>query len=113
MPPRQIFAAIIYVLRTGCPWKGLPKEFGSASAIHQHFQNWHQAGFFVKLWQAGLAEYDAMEGIAWDWQSSLGPGMCRAQPNRSGEKKGASAACSPTGVASRSGSSAARLTSMT
>ncbi len=66
MPPRQIFAAIVYVLRTGCQWKALPKEFGSASAIHQHFQNWHKAGFFVELWRAGLAEYDAMEGIAWD-----------------------------------------------
>ena len=69
MPSRQIFAAIVYVLRTGCQWKALPKEFGSASAIHKHFQDWHQAGFFVELWRAGLAEYDAMEGIAWDWQS--------------------------------------------
>ena len=24
---------------------------------------------FVALWRAGLAEYDEMEGIAWDWQS--------------------------------------------
>ena len=69
MPPRTIFAAIVYVLRTGCQWKALPKEYGSASAIHKHFQNWHKAGFFVKLWRAGLAEYDQMEGIAWDWQS--------------------------------------------
>ena len=69
MPPRQVFSAIVYVLRTGCQWKALPKEFGSASAIHLHFQQWHRAGFFVVLWRAGLAEYDEMEGIAWDWQS--------------------------------------------
>ena len=69
MPPRQVFSAIVYVLRTGCQWKALPKEFGSASAIHLHFQQWHRAGFFVALWRAGLAEYDEMEGIAWDWQS--------------------------------------------
>jgi transposase len=69
MPPRQVFSAIVYVLRTGCQWKALPKEFGSASAIHLHFQQWHRAGFFVGLWRAGLAEYDEMEGIAWDWQS--------------------------------------------
>ena len=66
MPPRQVFSAIVYVLRTGCQWKALPKEFGSASAVHLHFQQWHQAGFFVALWRAGLAEYDEMEGIAWD-----------------------------------------------
>src|SRR5271170_3992990 len=69
LPARQIFSAIVYVLRTGCQWKALPKEFGSASAIHLHFQQWHRAGFFVGLWRAGLAEYDEMEGIAWDWQS--------------------------------------------
>jgi transposase len=69
MPARQVFSAIVYVLRTGIQWKALPSEFGSASAVHQHFQNWHKAGFFLKLWQAGLAEYDGMEGIAWKWQS--------------------------------------------
>lgn len=69
MPARQILTAIVYVLRTGCPWKALPREFGAASAVHAHFQRWHRAGFFLKLWQAGLAEYDQMEGIAWRWQS--------------------------------------------
>jgi transposase len=67
--PRAIFAAIVYVLRTGCQWKALPKSFGSASAIHQYFQQWRQEGFFVRLWRAGLAEYDDMAGIAWEWQS--------------------------------------------
>ena len=36
MPPRQIFSAIVYVLRTGCQWKALPGEFGSASAANVH-----------------------------------------------------------------------------
>lgn len=70
MPPRKIFEAILYVLRTGCQWKALPKErFGSASAIHTHFMRWRREGFFVAIWRAGLAEYDEMEGIAWSWQS--------------------------------------------
>jgi hypothetical protein len=33
-----------------------------------HFQKWQQAGFFLRLWQTGLAEYDEMEAIAWNWQ---------------------------------------------
>ena len=37
--------------------------------LHQYFLNWQKDGFFVKLWQAGLAEFDEMEGIAWEWQS--------------------------------------------
>jgi len=69
MPARQIFSAIVYVLRTGCQWKALPSEFGSASAVHKHFQQWQEAGFFRQLWQAGLAEYDELQGVAWNWQS--------------------------------------------
>jgi transposase len=70
IPPRRVFEAIMYVLRTGCQWQALPKErFGSPSAIYTHFARWQRAGFFLSLWRAGLAEYDKMEGIAWRWQS--------------------------------------------
>ncbi len=69
-PARQVFEAVMYVLRTGCQWKALPKErFGSASAVHKRFLEWEKAGVFEALWKAGLAEYDQMEGIAWRWQS--------------------------------------------
>lgn len=67
---RRVFEGIVYVLRTGCQWKALPKgRYGSASAVHARFLKWARAGFFEKLWRAGLAEYDEMEGIAWRWQS--------------------------------------------
>jgi transposase len=76
MPARQVFEGILYVLRTGCQWKALPKErFGSASAIHKRFLEWEAAGFFQALWQARLAEYDQMAGIAWRWQSVAGAMM--------------------------------------
>jgi len=69
-PARMVFEAIVYVLRTGCQWKALPKErFGSASAIHKRFLEWERAGVFEAIWATGLAEYDQMEGIAWRWQS--------------------------------------------
>jgi transposase len=75
-PARQVFEAVVYVLRTGCQWKALPKErFGSASAVHKRFLQWEKAGFFEALWRAGLAEYDEMEGIAWRWQSIDGAMM--------------------------------------
>lgn len=74
--PRLIFEGIVYVLRTGCQWKALPRErFGSSSAIHQRFLEWQQAGVFEALWKAGLAEYDDLEGIAWRWQSVDGAMM--------------------------------------
>lgn len=70
LDPRRVFEAIVFVLRTGIQWKALPKEiYGSPSSIHKYFQEWEKAGFFLELWKMGLAEYDDMEGIAWEWQS--------------------------------------------
>ena len=75
-PARQVFETIVYVLRTGCRRKALPKErFGSASAIHKRFLEWEAGGVFENLWKSGLAEYDEMEGIAWRWQSVDGAMM--------------------------------------
>jgi transposase len=68
--PRKVFEGILYVLRTGCQWKALPKsDYGSASAVHKYFLEWQAAGVFEQLWRASLLEYDELEGIAWEWQS--------------------------------------------
>ncbi len=67
---RKVFEGILYVLRTGCQWKAVPKiEYGSGSSIHKYFLEWQATGLFEELWRASLLEYDELEGIAWDWQS--------------------------------------------
>ena len=65
---RRVFEAIVYVLRTGCQWKALPKErFGSASAIHKRFLEWEKAGFFEALWKPAWPSTTR-------WRASLGAG---------------------------------------
>jgi len=70
---RIYFSAIVYILRTGIQWNALPREkfdgLGS-SALHTKFQQWQRSGFFQALWRRGLAEYDELEGIAWEWQAA-------------------------------------------
>jgi transposase len=61
-----------FVLRTGIQWKALPKEFGTASSVHECFSKWAQAGLFMRLWQEGLLSYDELHGIGWEWQSADG-----------------------------------------
>jgi transposase len=34
---REVLNGILYVLRTGCQWKMLPKEYGSSSTCHRIF----------------------------------------------------------------------------
>jgi putative transposase len=68
--PRKVFEGILYVLRTGCQWKAIPKsDYGSGSSVHQYYLDWQAAGLFDQLWRASLLEYEELEGIAWEWQS--------------------------------------------
>jgi putative transposase len=69
---RQMFAAILYELRTGIQWNALPRELGASTTVYDRFRLWERQGVFDRLWQAGLQEYDELEGIAWQWQSMDG-----------------------------------------
>jgi putative transposase len=69
MDDRKAFTAMIYVLRTGIQWNALPREMGASSTVHDRYQEWQRLGFFEELWRAGLAEYDELEGIEWEWQA--------------------------------------------
>ena len=93
VPPRKVMDGIFYILRTGCQWKAVPREFGSGSTLHRWFQRFVKQGVFRRLWQAGLMEYDDLKGIQWDWQSidgamtkaPLGGEKYGAQPHGSGQ----------------------------
>ncbi len=70
---RAAMDAIFFRLRTGCQWNALSATgICSSSSAHRRFQEWSEAGVFLKLWQIGLAEYDALEGIDWEWLSMDG-----------------------------------------
>jgi putative transposase len=69
MDDRQAMNAILYVLRTGCQWKMLPRSLGAPSTVHDRFQKWRDAGVFQRLWKQGLTEYDAKKGLNWRWQA--------------------------------------------
>jgi putative transposase len=76
---RRVLNGILYVLRTGCQRKQVPREFSSGSTCHKRFSEWVQAGVFAQMWAVLLVEYDALHGIDdeqdlrpranWEWQS--------------------------------------------
>ena len=67
---REIVNGILYVLRTGCQWKAVPRAFGSGSTCHRRFQQWAQDGTWERLWREQLVGYDREHGIGWDWQAA-------------------------------------------
>lgn len=68
-PFRKVLDGILYILRTGCQWKMLPREYGSGSTCHRRFQEWVRLDVFKKVWTRLLKIYDSKKGIKWNWQS--------------------------------------------
>jgi putative transposase len=47
---REIVNAILYVLRSGCPWRLLPYEFPAWPTVYYYFRRWQREG----VWEQTL-----------------------------------------------------------
>lgn len=55
VPDRSAFEGIVYVLRSGIPWRMLPKEFGcSGVTCWRRLRDWRKVGVFERLHRALL-----------------------------------------------------------
>jgi putative transposase len=53
--PRRILDAVFYVLKSGCPWRLLPREFPPWETVYSWFRKWTINGTFERL-NAALRE---------------------------------------------------------
>jgi putative transposase len=49
-PRRQMLDACIYVLRSGCSWRMLPKDFPPWQAVYRTFRRWLARGLFETMY---------------------------------------------------------------
>ena len=56
LPDRDFFEALLYVARTGVPWRDLPGEFGSWRAVYNRFRRWEASGGLAALFAAMTAD---------------------------------------------------------
>ncbi len=58
LPNRQVLNGILFVLRSGCQWKGLKKEwYGANSSLHKRFQEWNKSGLWKKIYRLIVKYY--------------------------------------------------------
>lgn len=69
VPDRVAMAGILYRVRTGCPWKALPWNFGSGSTCHLRMMQWVRAGVFARIHRELLAYDHKRRGLKWDFAS--------------------------------------------
>jgi putative transposase len=49
---REVFNGILYLLRTGCQWRLLPKDFPPWSTVHTWYRRWRKDGTWGRLHEA-------------------------------------------------------------
>ena len=70
LPNRQVLNGILFVLRSGCQWKGLKKEwYGASSSLHERFQSWNKAGLWKQIYRMMVKYYHKKRHIQWKWQA--------------------------------------------
>jgi len=53
--PRLFVEVVLWIARTGCPWRDLPVEFGGWNTVFKRFRRWVKADAFYRIFRA-LAE---------------------------------------------------------
>jgi len=55
---RRVLNGIFWVLRTGAPWRALPKEFGPPTTCYNRFVRWRKAGVWDRVMAAVSQAFD-------------------------------------------------------
>jgi transposase len=63
---RTILNGILWVLRSGAPWRDLPERFGSVGTVSSRFYRWRQTGIWQRVLEALQTKAEAAGLIEWD-----------------------------------------------
>ena len=47
--PRDVLNGVLWILRTGAPWKDLPQRYPPYQTCHRRFQQWVEQGAFRRI----------------------------------------------------------------
>ena len=78
---RLMVEAIVWILRTGAPWRDLPKRFGPWKSVYTRFRRWTRQGIWGRVLEK-LAEQQDGESYMIDAT------IVRAHQDATGAKKG-------------------------
>jgi transposase len=61
--PREVLNGILWILRTGAPWKDLPPRYPPYQTCHRRFQQWAKSGVFKRIVQELAEDLSERGGI--------------------------------------------------
>ena len=84
---RLIINGILWILRTGAPWRDLPDHYGPWSTVASRFYRWQKAGIWQRVLEAFQQQGDANGQIDWK-KHSVDSTIIRAHQHAAGAKGG-------------------------
>src|SRR3954451_18632915 len=63
---RQILNGILWIHRTGAPWRDLPRRYGPVGTVSSRFYRWRKAGIWQRILSDLQAEANQRGEIDWD-----------------------------------------------
>ena len=75
--------AILYVFRTGCRWRDLPREYGAPATAWRRLRRWQQEGVWERIWRSILSSLDAQGNLDWGKPFS----RARSSPRKRGRRR--------------------------
>jgi transposase len=85
---RTVLNGILWVLRTGAPWRDLPERYGSWQTVYSRFRRWRDAGIWERVLVTLQADA-AHDGTLDDTLVMIDGTSIRAHHQAAGATKGA------------------------
>jgi transposase len=84
---RTIINGILWIIRTGAPWRDLPERYGPWRTVASRYYRWRKAGIWDRLFAAVQEKADAAGRIDWTVHFVDGTNV-RAHQHAAGAKRG-------------------------
>lgn len=85
---RQVLNGMVWVLRTGAPWRDLPERYGPWKTVYDRFRRWRDSGLWQHILDVLLAIARKEDRLEFDF-AALDSTVVRAHKSAAGAKKGA------------------------
>jgi len=83
---RQLLNGIIWVLRTGAPWRDIPERYGKWTTIYSRFQRWRKSGVWDRMFAELQALLEQESNVDWEVHF-IDSTTVRAHQHAAGAKK--------------------------
>ena len=74
---RRFINAVFWILRTGCPWRDLPPDYGGWKNTHRRFSRWRDRGVWERLLEILIQDPD------YEWLM-IDASHCKVHPDACG-----------------------------